>query len=50
MRAGDLTADQKRKALLAPLSQFLDALRMIAYRAKSQMAVAVAPTTDYPET
>ena len=50
MRAGDLTAEQKLRALPAPLRQCHGTLRMIVYRAESQMAVAVAPSMDSPET
>ena len=45
-----MTAEQRLQALPAPLRQFHDALRMIAYRAESQLAVPVAPTIDNPET
>ena len=50
MWAGDLTAEQKLQALPAPLRQCHNTLRMIFYRAESQMAVAVAPSMDSPET
>ena len=50
MRAGDLTDELKLQALPAPLRQFHDPLRMIAYRAESRMAVAVALSMDTPET
>ena len=50
VRAGDLSPEERLQALPAPLRNLLDTLRMIAYRAETAMAGAVAPELSRPET
>ena len=50
LRAGDLPADERLQALAEPLRGLLDAVRMIAYRAETRLAAAVAPGLSRPET
>ena len=49
VRAGDLSPEERLQALPAPLRNLLDTLRMIAYRAETAMAGAVAPELSRPE-
>ena len=50
IQARDLPDGEKLQALPAALRQLHDTLRMIAYRAESAMALAVAPELDSPDT
>ncbi len=50
MRAGALPEEEKLQALPAPLRQLMQTLRMLAYRAETAMAAALAPQLDTPET
>ena len=50
IQARDLPDGEKLQALPAALRQLHDTLRMIAYRAESAMALAVAPEMDSPDT
>ena len=50
VRVGDLPADQRPQALAEPLRSLLDAVRMIAYRAETRLAAALAPGLSRPET
>ena len=50
IQARDLPEGEKLQALPAALRQLHDTLRMIAYRAESAMALAVAPELDSPDT
>ena len=50
VRAGELTAEQRLQALPEPLRALTDTLRMIAYRAETAMAAAVAPEPGNPDT
>ena len=50
LRAGDLPEDERLKALAEPLRDLLDAVRMIAYRAETRLAAALAPGLSRPET
>ena len=50
IQARDLPEGEKLQALPAALRQLHDTLRMIAYRAESAMALAVAPEMDSPDT
>ena len=50
VRAGDLPEEQRLKALAEPMRELLDAVRMIAYRAETRLAGAVAPGLSRPET
>ena len=50
VRAGDLPEAEKLQALPAPLRQLMQMLRMLAYRAETCMAAALAPQLDNPET
>ena len=50
MRAGELSDEAKLQALPAPLRQLLPTLRMLAYRAETVMAAALAPAPDNPKT
>ena len=50
MRAGALPEEEKLQALPAPLRQLMQTLRMLAYRAETAMAAALAPELDNPET
>ena len=47
--AGELSPEERLMALPEPLRNLLDSLRMIAYRAETAMAVAVAPELGKPE-
>ena len=47
--AGELSPEERLMALPVPLRNLLDSLRMIAYRAETAMAVAVAPELGKPE-
>ncbi len=50
VRAGDLPEEDRLKALAEPMRGLLDAVRMIAYRAETRLAGAVAPGLSRPET
>ena len=50
MLAGELSPEEKLQALPAPLRQLMQTLRMLAYRAETDMAAALAPQLDNPET
>ncbi|MCY4536026.1 MAG: hypothetical protein OXB91_11735, partial [Bryobacterales bacterium] len=50
MRAGELSDPEKLQALPAPLRELTQTLRMLAYRAETCMAAALAPQLDNPET
>ena len=50
MLAGDLSPEEKLQALPTPLRQLMHTLRMLAYRAETDMAAALAPRLDNPET
>ena len=48
--AGELSQAEWLQALPKPLRLLMDTLRMIAYRAETAMATAVAPELDNPDT
>ena len=50
MLAGELSESEKLQALPAPMRQLMQTLRMLAYRAETAMAAALAPELDNPET
>jgi len=50
MRAGELSEPEKLQALPEPLRQLMQTLRMLAYRAETCMAAALAPQLDNPAT
>ena len=50
VQAGQLSQAERLQALPAPLRLLMDTLRMIAYRAETAMATAVAPGLDNPDT
>lgn len=50
MLAGELSEPEKLQALPAPMRQLMQTLRMLAYRAETCMAAALAPELDNPET
>ena len=50
MRAGELSEPEKLQALPEPLRQLMQTLRMLAYRAETCMAAALAPELDNPAT
>ena len=50
MLAGELSEPEKLQALPAALRQLMQTLRMLAYRAETCMAAALAPELDNPET
>ena len=50
MRAGELSEPEKLQALPEPLRQMMQTLRMLAYRAETCMAAALAPELDNPAT
>ena len=50
MRAGESSEPEKLQALPAPMRQLMQTLRMLAYRAETGMAAALAPELDNPET
>jgi len=50
MRAGELSDPEKLQALPAALRELSQTLRMLAYRAETCMAAALAPQLDNPET
>ena len=50
VQAGQLSQAERLQALPAPLRLLMDTLRMIAYRAETAMATAVAPQLDNPDT
>ena len=50
VRVGELSANERPQALAEPLRVLLDAVRMLAYRAETRMAAALAPGLSRPET
>ena len=50
VRVGELPANERPQALAEPLRVLLDAVRMLAYRAETRMAAALAPGLSRPET
>ena len=50
LRAGDLSEAERLQALPEPMRLLMDTLRMIAYRAETLMATAVASELDNPDT
>ena len=50
VRVGELSANERPQALAEPLRVLLDAVRMLAYRAETRMAAALAPRLSRPET
>ena len=50
MLAGELSAPEKLQALPTALRDLMQTLRMLAYRAETSMAAALAPQLDNPET
>ena len=50
MLAGELSEPEKLQALPEPLRQLMQTLRMLAYRAETCMAAALAPQLDNPAT
>ena len=50
MLAGELSPEEKLQALPAPLRRLMQMLRMLAYRAETVVATALAPQLDNTET
>ena len=50
VQAGELSEAERLQALPQPLRLLMDTLRMLAYRAETAMATAVAPELDNPQT
>ena len=50
VRACELSEAERLQALPQPLRRLMDTLRLIAYRAETAMATAVAPELDNPDT